>query len=432
MDKHAVISALELAWANEARWNGITRPYNAGDVYRLRGSIDIEYSLARYGAARLWELLRDEDYVAVLSAITGNQAIQQVQAGLKAIYVSGWQVAADANHALEMYPDQSLYPSDSVPALLRRINNALKRDDHATYWFAPLVADAEAGFGGPLHAFEVMKNMIDAGAAGVHFEDQLASVKKCGHLGGKVLVPTSEFVTKLVAARLAADVCGVDTVLIARTDANSATLLTSDCDEADRPFVTGERTPEGFFRVSDGVEAAIARALAYAPYADLLWFETSKPDLKEATRFANAIHERFPGKLLAYNCSPSFNWRKQLSEAQIGSFQKELGALGYKFQFVTLSAFHALNHAMFELAREYRDKGMAAYAELQGREFASARDGYAAGRPQGFLGVGYFAEVTQIATGGVSSVTAMEGSTEQQQSREPEPRPAAAGSSRRR
>jgi len=435
MDKHAVISALERAWANDARWNGITRPYNAGDVYRLRGSIDFEYSLARYGAARLWELLRDEDYVAVLSAITGNQAIQQVQAGLKAIYVSGWQVAADANHALEMYPDQSLYPSDSVPALLRRINNALKRadqiahlkDDHSTYWFAPLVADAEAGFGGPLHAFEVMKNMIDAGAAGVHFEDQLASVKKCGHLGGKVLVPTSEFITKLVAARLATDVCGVDTILIARTDANSATLLTSDSDEYDRRFLTGERTAEGFFRVRDGVDAAIARALAYAPYADLLWFETSKPDLAEATTVAQAIHAKYPRKLLAYNCSPSFNWRKHLSDAQIAAFQRELGALDYKFQFVTLSAFHALNHSMFTLARDYKARGMAAYADLQDREFASEQDGYAAVRHQEFVGVGYFDEITQIATGGTSSVTAMEGSTEQQQFHEPGRTKAAAG-----
>src|SRR6266513_4621962 len=364
MDKHAVISALELAWANEARWNGITRPYNAGDVYRLRGSIEIEHSLARYGAARFWLLLHDEPYVPVLSVITGNQAIQHVQAGLKAIYVSGWQVAADANHALEMYPDQSLYPSDSVPALLRRINNALKRadqiahlrDDHATYWFAPLVADAEAGFGGPLHAFEIMKNMIDAGAAGVHFEDQLASVKKCGHLGGKVLVPTSEFITKLVAARLAADVCGVDTILIARTDANSATLLTSDADEYDRAWCTGERTTEGFLRVRDGVKAAIARALAYAPYADLLWFETAKPDLAEAREFAAAIHAKFPGKLLAYNCSPSFNWRRHLSEAEVASFQRDLAAMGYKFQFVTLSAFHALNLSMFQLARDYKER----------------------------------------------------------------------------
>ncbi|HYT04671.1 MAG TPA: isocitrate lyase [Gemmatimonadales bacterium] len=423
MDKQEFIASLERAWTTDGRWDGVTRPYSAGDVFRLRGSIDIEYSLARHGATRLWQLLQQDDYVAVLSAITGNQAIQEVQAGLKAIYVSGWQVAADANNALEMYPDQSLYPSDSVPALLRRINNALKRADEIAHlkgddsisWFAPLVADAEAGFGGPLHAFEIMKNMIDGGAAGVHFEDQLASVKKCGHLGGKVLVPTSEFVTKLIAARLAADVCGVDTILIARTDANSATLLTSDCDEYDRRFVLGERTTEGFFRVRDGVEAAIARSLAYAPYADLLWFETSKPDLQEATRFAEAVHAKFPRKLLAYNCSPSFNWRKHLSEKQIASFQKELGALGYKFQFVTLSAFHALNHSMFTLARDYKERGMAAYAELQGREFASERDGYAAVRHQEFVGVGYFDEVTQIATRGRSSVTAMEGSTERQQ-----------------
>src|SRR5881409_810527 len=409
MDKQQFITSLEQAWKTGSRWRAVTRPYTAGDVYRLRGSIDIEYSLARYGAARLWQLFQDDDYVAVLSAVTGNQAIQQVQAGLKAIYVSGWQVAADANNALEMYPDQSLYPSDSVPALLRRLNNALKRadeiahmnGDHATYWFAPLVTDA--------------------GAAGVHFEDQLASVKKCGHLGGKVLVRTSEFVTKLVAARLAADVCGVDTNLIARTDANSATLLTSDCDEYDRRFVTGERTAEGFFRVRDGVDAAIARALAYAPYADLLWFETSKPDLGEATKFAEAIHAKYPGKMLAYNCSPSFNWRKHLSEAQIAAFQKDLGALNYKFQFVTLSAFHALNHSMFTLARAYKEKGMAAYAELQNREFASEKDGYAAVRHQEFVGVGYFDEITQIATGGQSSVTAMEGSTEQQQFHEPSP-----------
>ncbi len=423
MDKQEFITSLQREWATDHRWDGVTRPYNAGDVYRLRGSIDIAYSLARHGAARLWQLLQQEAYVPVLSAITGNQAIQEVQAGLQAIYVSGWQVAADANNALEMYPDQSLYPSDSVPTLLRRINNALKRadeiahlkDDHAIYWFAPLVADAEAGFGGPLHAFEVMKNMIDAGAAGVHFEDQLASVKKCGHLGGKVLVPTSEFITKLVAARLAADVCGVETILIARTDANSATLLTSDCDEYDRRFVTGERTTEGFFRVQDGVEAAIARSLAYAPYADLLWFETAKPDLHEATRFAAAIHAKFPRKLLAYNCSPSFNWRKHLSERQIAAFQQELGALGYKFQFVTLSAFHALNHAMFTLALDYKERGMAAYAELQGREFASEKDGYAAVRHQEFVGVGYFDEITQIATRGQSSVTAMAGSTEKEQ-----------------
>jgi isocitrate lyase len=429
MDQQEFVTALAREWATDARWQGVTRPYGAGDVYRLRGSLAIEYSLARYGAARLWQLLEQEDYVAVLSAMTGNQAIQEVQAGLRAIYVSGWQVAADANNALEMYPDQSLYPSDSVPTLLRRINKALKRADEiahlkgddSVHWFAPLVADAEAGFGGPLHAFEVMKNMIDAGAAGVHFEDQLASVKKCGHLGGKVLVPTSEFVTKLVAARLAADVCGVDTLLIARTDANSATLLTSDCDEYDRRFLTGERTTEGFFRVAGGVDAAVARALAYAPYADLLWFETGQPDLAEATRFAAAIHARYPHKRLAYNCSPSFNWRKHLSDAQIASFQRELGALGYKFQFVTLSAFHALNHAMFTLARDYKARGMAAYAELQGREFASEREGYAAVRHQEFVGVGYFDEVTQIATNGKSATLAMEGSTEQAQFRPPSP-----------
>jgi len=425
MERQEFITTVQREWATESRWEGITRPYSAGDVYRLRGSIDIEYTLARLGAARLWELLQEEAFVPALSAVTGNQALQLVQAGLRAIYVSGWQVAADANNALQMYPDQSLYPSDSVPTLLRRINNALKRadeihhlkGDHAIYWFAPLVADAEAGFGGPLHAFEVMKNMIAEGAAGVHFEDQLASVKKCGHLGGKVLVPTSEFITKLVAARLAADVCGVDTILVARTDANSATLLTSDCDEYDRRFLAGERTTEGFFQVKNGVEAAIARALAYAPYADLLWFETSKPDIEEARRFAEAVHAKFPRKLLAYNCSPSFNWKKHLTKAQIASFQKDLGAMGYKFQFVTLSAFHALNHSLWLLAKEYRERGMAAYADLQEREFTSERDGYEAIRHQEFVGVGYFDEVTQVATNGKSATLAMEGSTEQEQFR---------------
>jgi len=426
VDRDAFVVALEREWRNNSRWAGITRPYSPGDVYRLRGSIDIEHSLARYGAARLWRLLHEKPYVAVLSAITGNQAIQHVQAGLEAIYVSGWQVAADANNALEMYPDQSLYPSDSVPLLLQRINNALKRadeihhlkDDHSLHWFAPLVADAEAGFGGPLNAFEIMKNMIAEGAAGVHFEDQLASVKKCGHLGGKVLVPTSEFITKLVAARLAADVSGVDTILIARTDANSATLLTSDCDEYDQRFLTGERTTEGFFRVRDGIEAACARALAYAPYADLLWFETSRPDLAEATHFAEAIHARFPGKLLAYNCSPSFNWKRHLSDRQIASFQRELGALGYKFQFVTLSAFHALNLSMFQLARDYAVRGMAAYAELQQRELAAQGEGYEAIRHQDFVGVGYFDAITQLATNGQSTTLAMEGSTEKEQFQE--------------
>jgi isocitrate lyase len=429
MEQQEFITALERQWASDGRWEGITRPYRASDVYRLRGSIGIEYTLARLGAARLWELLRQEDYVPALSAVTGNQAIQLVQAGLKAIYVSGWQVAADANNALQMYPDQSLYPSDSVPTLLRRINNALQRadeihhlnGDHSIQWFAPLVADAEAGFGGPLHAFEIMKNMIAEGAAGVHFEDQLASVKKCGHLGGKVLVPTSEFITKLVAARLAADVCGVATILVARTDANSATLLTSDCDEYDRRFLTGEHTSEGFFRVHNGVEAAIARALAYAPFADLLWFETSKPDIDEARRFAEAVHAKFPRKLLAYNCSPSFNWKQHLTEAQIASFQRDLGAMGYKFLFVTLSAFHALNHGLWLLAKDYKERGMAAYADLQEREFASERDGYEAIRHQEFVGVGYFDEVTQVATNGASATLAMEGSTEQEQFRTAKP-----------
>src|SRR6266480_765058 len=423
MDKQEFTSALARAWATDNRWDGITRPYSAGDVYRLRGSIDIAYSLARHGAATLWRLLQEDDYVAVLSAITGNQAIQEIQAGLKAIYVSGWQVAADANNANEMYPDQSLYPSDSVPTLLRRINNALKRadeiahlkSDDSIYWFAPLVADAEAGFGGPLHAFEIMKDMIDAGAAGVHFEDQLASVKKCGHLGGKVLVPTREFVTKLVAARLAADVCGVETILIARTDANSATLLTSDSDEYDRRWCTGERSPEGFFVIKDGVEAAIARARAYAPYADMLWFETAKPDLAEARQFAEAIHKEYPGKLLAYNCSPSFNWKRHLSDTQLAGFQRELGAMGYKFQFVTLSGFHALAHGMFTLAQDYRARGMAAYAELQSREFAAEHDGYEAVKHQEFVGVGYFDEITQIVHGGRSSTVALAGSTEKAQ-----------------
>ena len=425
MERQEFITTLQREWATDSRWEGITRPYGAGDVHRLRGSIDIEYTLARLGAARLWELLQEEAFVPALSAVTGNQALQLVQAGLQAIYVSGWQVAADANNALQMYPDQSLYPSDSVPTLLRRINNALKRadeihhlkGDHAIYWFAPLVADAEAGFGGPLHAFEIMKNMIAEGAAGVHFEDQLASVKKCGHLGGKVLVPTSEFITKLIAARLAADVCGVDTILVARTDANSATLLTSDCDEYDRRFLTGERTTEGFFHVKSGVEAAIARALAYALYADLLWFETSKPDIEEARCFAEAVHARFPRKLLAYNCSPSFNWKKHLTKAQIAAFQKELGSMGYKFQFVTLSAFHALNHSLWLLAKEFKERGMAAYADLQEREFTSERDGYEAIRRQEFVGVGYFDEVTQVATNGKSTTLAMEGSTEREQFR---------------
>jgi isocitrate lyase len=416
-------SDIERRWTRDQRWAGITRPYKPADVERLRGTLPIAHTLADHGAQRLWTLLHEGPYVAVLSAITGNQAIQEVRAGLKAIYVSGWQVAADANDAMTMYPDQSLYPSDSVPNLLVRIQSALRRadeihhlrDDHSVDWYVPLVADAEAGFGGVLNAYELMKLMIAAGAAGVHFEDQLSSVKKCGHLGGKVLVPTSEFIAKLIAARLAADVCGVDTILIARTDANSAGLLTSDIDEYDRRWCTGERSPEGFFVIRDGVEAAIARARAYAPYADMLWFETAKPDLREAKQFAEAIHREYPGKLLAYNCSPSFNWKRHLSDAQLASFQKELGAMGYKFQFVTLSAFHALNHAMFTLAQDYKERGMAAYADLQSREFAGERDGYEAVKHQEFVGVGYFDEITQIVHGGRSSTVALEGSTERDQ-----------------
>ncbi len=428
-DRQSFVAHLERHWADDARWRGVTRPYTPDDVWRLRGSLAIAHTLARYGARRLWNALTGDGYVAALSAVTGNQAVQAVRAGLQAIYVSGWQVAADANEAGETYPDQSLYPSDSVPALVRRLQRALRRADEihhmkgetAIDWYVPLVADAEAGFGGPLHAFELMKGMIAAGAAAVHFEDQLSSVKKCGHLGGKVLVPTSEFVAKLTAARLAADVCGVDTLLIARTDANSATLLTSDCDEYDRRFLTGGRTTEGFFRISDGIESAIARALAYAPYADLLWFETATPNIQEATRFAAAIHAKHPGKLLAYNCSPSFNWRKHLTEAEIARFNADLGALGYKFQFVTLSAFHSLNHAMFTLASAFRERGMAAYAELQEREFGAEHAGYEAVKHQDFVGVGYFDEITQVVMGGRSSTLAMTGSTEEQQFQEIRP-----------
>ena len=423
MNKHSFVTELDRRWRSDRRWQGITRTYTPEDVYRLRGTLQIQHTLASHGAARLWRLMREDSYVAVLSAVTGNQAVQQVRAGLKAIYISGWQVAADANCALTMYPDQSLYPSDSVPMLLQRIQNALRRADEIHHmngdksvdWYVPLVADAEAGFGGVLNAYELMKLMIAAGAAGVHFEDQLSSVKKCGHLGGKVLVPTSEFIAKLTAARLAADVSGVETILIARTDANSAGLLTSDIDEYDRRWCTGERSPEGFFVIKDGVEAAIARARAYAPYADMLWFETGKPDIAEATQFAEAIHREFPGKLLAYNCSPSFNWKRHLSEAQLASFQKELGAMGYKFQFVTLSGFHALNHSIFSLAQDYKERGMAAYADLQSKEFAGERDGYEAVKHQEFVGVGYFDEITQIVHGGRSSTVAMEGSTEKAQ-----------------
>jgi isocitrate lyase len=426
MDKKGFVTRTENEWRSSPRWGGIERPYGAADVFKLRGTLAVQHTLARRGAERLAALLAAEPYVHSLSAVTGNQAIQQVRAGLKAIYVSGWQVAADMNDALAMYPDQSLYPSSSVPQLLRRINGALQRADQIHHargengvdWFAPLIADAEAGFGGPLHAFELMKDMIDAGAAGVHFEDQLASVKKCGHLGGKVLVPTQEFVTKLVAARLAADVCGVPTVLIARTDANSAGLLTSDIDPYDHAFLSGEKTHEGFFVSRGGLEVAIHRALAYAPYADLLWFETGKPDLDEARTFAGAVREAYPGKLLAYNCSPSFNWKRHLDDETIARFQRELGEMGFKFQFVTLSGFHSLNHAMFGLAQDYRESGMSAYARLQEREFASEREGYEAVRHQEFVGTGYFDAVTEIATGGRSSTLSMEGSTEAEQFRQ--------------
>jgi len=429
METQEFIASLEREWATESRWNGIKRPYSAADVYRLRGTVQIEYTLAKRGATRLWQLLQQDEPITALSAITGAQAVQCVRAGLKSIYCSGWQVAGDMNTAQHTYPDQSLYPADSVPHLVRRINNALLRADQihhmqgddSTDWLVPIVADAEAGFGGLLNAYELMLNMIAAGAAGVHYEDQLASLKKCGHLGGKVLVPTSEFVTKLVAARLAADVAGVDIVLVARTDALGATILANDIDPYDRRFIIGERTHEGFIRVKPGIDAAIARGLAYAPYADMLWCETSKPDLQEAARFAEAIRAKYPSKLLAYNCSPSFNWRKHLNDAQLVTFQRELGAMGYKFQFVTLSAFHALNHSMFVLAREYKERGMAAYADLQDREFAAEPDGYEATRHQEFVGVGYFDEITQIATGGLSSVTAMEGSTEKEQFHEPPP-----------
>ncbi len=405
------------------RWHGIERPYSTDEVERLRGSVVVEHTLARLGAERLWTLLQTEPFVPSLGALSGNQAVQMVKAGLKAIYVSGWQVAADANVSGHTYPDQSLYPANSAPALVRRINNALLRADQIhwaegdrdRYWLAPVVADAEAGFGGALNAFELMKSMIEAGAAGVHFEDQLASEKKCGHLGGKVLVPTSQFLRTLAAARLAADVLDVPTLVVARTDAHSATLLTSDVDERDRPFCTGERTPEGFFRIDAGLEPAIARSLAYAPYADLLWFETSTPDLGEAREFAQAIHERFPGKLMAYNCSPSFNWKRHLDDAQIAGFQQELGALGYRYQFVTLAGFHALNAAMFELARGYADEGMAAYVRLQEHEFAMEEDGYSASRHQREVGAGYFDAVVETISGGESSTLALKGSTEEEQ-----------------
>ncbi|MGO8971210.1 MAG: isocitrate lyase [Myxococcaceae bacterium] len=406
------------------RFAGITRPYTAADVERLRGTVRVAYTLAELGAWRLWELLHTEDYVAALGALTGNQAVQMVRAGLKAIYLSGWQVAADANTAGQMYPDQSLYPVDSVPQVVRKINQSLRRADqidHAEgkaqhHWLVPILADAEAGFGGPLNAFELMKSMIDAGAAGVHFEDQVASEKKCGHMGGKVLVPTSHFIRTLVAARLAADVCDVPTLLVARTDADSAKLLLSDVDPRDRDFILpGERTAEGFFHLRGGLECAIARGLAYAPYADLIWCETSRPDLKEARLFAEAIRAKHPSKLLAYNCSPSFNWKKNLDDATIARFQRELGAMGYKFQFVTLAGFHALNYAMFELAHAYRTEGMTAYSRLQTAEFAAEGDGYTATRHQREVGTGYFDDVAQVISGGLASTLALHDSTEAQQ-----------------
>jgi isocitrate lyase len=412
-------------WKTDPRWKGVERPYTAEDVDRLRGSVHVEHTLARLGAERLWQMMHEDDYVAALGAMTGNQAIEMVQAGLKSIYVSGWQVAGDANTSGQVYPDQSLYPVDSVPAMVRRINNALLRADqihhsegkNGTNWLVPLVADAEAGFGGTLNAFELMKAMIEAGAAGVHFEDQLSSAKKCGHLGGKVLVPTMEAVQKLVAARLAADVMGVPAIVMARTDANAATLITTDVDPRDQQFLTREpRTHEGFYHIRNGLNSAIARGLAYAPYADLIWCETSEPSLEEARRFADAIHAEFPGKMLSYNCSPSFNWKKKLDDATIAKFQRELAAMGYKFQFITLAGFHALNLSMFELARGYKESGMTAYSRLQEKEFSREKHyGYAAAKHQRFVGTGYFDEVTQVIAGGSSSTTALKGSTEEEQ-----------------
>lgn len=411
------------SWQNDPRWKTITRNYKAEDVARLRGSMRVSYTLAEVGAKRLWDLLHSEGHVAALGALTGNQAVQQVRAGLKAIYLSGWQVAADANNAGQMYPDQSLYPADSVPNIVRKINNAFTRADQIqhskgkddVYWFAPIMADAEAGFGGALNAFELMRGMIEAGASGVHWEDQLASAKKCGHMGGKVLVPTMEFIQKLNAARLASDVMGVPTIIVARTDANGAHLITSDIDTRDQVFLTGERTAEGFYRMRGGLDCAIARGLAYAPYADMIWCETSSPNVEEAKRFAEGIHAKFPGKLLAYNCSPSFNWKRKLDDTTIAKFQRELAAMGYKFQFITLAGFHALNYSMFELARAYRDTAMTAYAEFQANEFAGEAHGYTATKHQEFVGTGYFDELAQVISGGEASTLALVGSTEEEQ-----------------
>lgn len=416
------VTKLQESWEKDSRWAGIERAYTAGEALRLRGSIQVEHTLARLGAERLWKLLQEEDYINALGALTGNQAIQQVKAGLKAIYLSGWQVAADANLSGHMYPDQSLYPANSVPQVVKKINQALQRADQIQHsegkgdvnWYAPIIADAEAGFGGQLNVFELMKAMIEAGAAGVHFEDQLSSEKKCGHLGGKVLLPTQTAVRNLIAARLAADVMGVPTLVIARTDANAADLITSDIDPCDHEFITGERTGEGFYRTKPGLDQAIARGLAYAPYADLIWCETSEPSLEEARLFAEAIHAQFPNKLLAYNCSPSFNWKKKLDDATIEKFQRELGQMGYKFQFVTLAGFHALNHSMFQLAYDYKNRGMAAYSDLQQAEFDNEKRGYTATKHQREVGTGYFDEVAQVITGGTSSTTALKGSTEQE------------------
>lgn len=425
MNDHAAIKALEQDWATNPRWKNVTRPYTAEDVVRLRGSFQVEYTVARMGAERLWKLMNEEPFVRALGAITGNQAVQMVAAGLQAIYLSGWQVAGDNNNALQTYPDQSLYPSDSAPKLVKRINNALMRADqidhqtgkNGTYWMAPIFADGEAGFGGNLNVFELTKQMIEAGAAAVHYEDQLSSFKKCGHMGGKVLSPVGEAINKLAAARLAADVSGVPTIIVARTDAESGNLLANDVDPRDHPFIASrQRTAEGFFYVRNGVEYAIMRAIAYAPYADVIWMETAKPDLEEARHFADAVHAVFPGKFLAYNCSPSFNWRRNLDPTTIETFQEELGKMGYAFQFVTLAGFHSLNTGMFELARGYARRGMGAYTELQELEFALQRDaGYAAVKHQSFVGAGYFDDVQLVISRGAASTTAMHGSTEEEQ-----------------